>query len=205
MLRRRTPGKERVIRTLLNHPDGTLTKYKVAKASECPWASTHRILKGLEKAGLIRDTRVLRFKDLVMVWNGWKAGYDVREYLVREPLKVFRRATASGGLQYALTTYQAENLVQNYLFPSRIDFYIEPEEKQKWHSMLVKEEEALVGKGNVRLVVAHDKHVFYNSQIIEGLRIVSIPQLIVDLFREGGVCVEAADNLLEKVATENLV
>ncbi len=34
--------------------------------------------------------------------------------------------------------------------------------------------------------------------------IVSIPQLILDLYNEGGACVEAADNLLNKVLTNAL-
>ena len=31
-------------------------------------------------------------------------------------------------LDYALTTYQAETLVQGFLFPSTTDFYIQPEQ-----------------------------------------------------------------------------
>jgi hypothetical protein len=46
--------------------------------------------------------------------------------------------------------------------------------------------------------------VFYNSFKRKDLDIVSIPQLIVDLFEEGGVCTEAAEKLLEKV-TEHAV
>jgi hypothetical protein len=58
--------------------------------------------------------------------------------------------------------------------------------------------EGLVGKGNMRLLTT-DPHVFYNSFRQQGLNIVSIPQLIVDLLEEDGVCTEAAEKLLEKV------
>ncbi|MGQ9552395.1 MAG: hypothetical protein ACUVUE_08220 [Candidatus Bathycorpusculaceae bacterium] len=44
-----------------------------------------------------------------------------------------------------------------------------------------------------------DSHVFYGSFKRQGLTIVCIPQLIVDLLEEGGVCTEAAEKLLEKV------
>jgi hypothetical protein len=98
-------------------------------------------------------------------------------------------------MKYALTTYSAENLVQGYLFPSRVDFYIDPADLKKWHLLL--SEKGLVGKGNVRILMT-DNHVFYNSFVKNGLMIVSMPQLIVDLLVEGVVAVEAAEKLLEK-------
>jgi len=58
--------------------------------------------------------------------------------------------------------------------------------------------EGLVGKGNVRLLIA-DHHVFYGASERQGLNVVSLPQLIIDLLEEGGVCTEAAEKLLKKV------
>ena len=62
----------------------------------------------------------------------------------------------------------------------------------------VLEEKGLLGGGNTRLR-ATDGHVFYNVQTVDGMTTVSTPQLIVDLLTEGGPCVEAAENLIEKV------
>ena len=42
-----------------------------------------------------------------------------------------------------------------------------------------------------------DEHVFYNSFEKDGLKIVSIPQLIIDLMNEGEVCVEATELLIK--------
>jgi hypothetical protein len=208
LIGKRTIDKERIIRVVLNNPEGNLTKYRVAKLSACPWPSTYRILKQLEEVQLVRGTKVEKFKDLVLLWKNWKVKYDVRDYMVKDPLNILRQINSDDNrernLQYALTTYQAENLIQNYLFPSRTDFYIRPEDKQAWHKVLL-EAGALVGKGNVRTIIACDPHVFYRTQTFERLDVVSLPQLIVDLYREGGVCVEAADNLLEKVVKENVV
>ena len=64
-------------------------------------------------------------------------------------------------------------------------------------------ENGLVGKGNMKLLLA-DKHVFDGSFEIDELNLVSLPQLIIDLFDEGGVCVEAAEKLLEKVVRNNV-
>ena len=104
-------------------------------------------------------------------------------------------------LQYALTTYQGENIVQHYLFPSRIDVYIRKEDTERLHELTTRE--GLVGKGNVRFLIT-DEHIFYKTLERSGLNVVSPPQLIVDLFEEGGVCVEAAEKLLERVAVDGV-
>ena len=49
----------------------------------------------------------------------------------------------------------------------------------------------------MRLLI-EDEHAFYSNIKKEGLRIVSIPQLILDLLREEGVAIEAAHMLMEK-------
>lgn len=184
--------RERVIRILLNRPDGTLTKYEVAKRGECSYSWVHEFLGKLEAKGLVDKTKVRDYAGLVKYWLEVKTEPNKKGYMHKDPLRLLRRTS----LQYALTTYQAENLVQHYLFPSRVDLYIRNEDAKPWHELITKE--GLVGKGNVRLLLAGE-HVFYGSFERNGLKVVSLPQLIVDLFDEEGVCVEAAEKLLEKV------
>ena len=54
-----------------------------------------------------------------------------------------------------------------------------------------------MGKGNFRLFL-DDEHVFYHNIQKKDFRIVSIPQLILDLLREEGVAVEAAHMLMKR-------
>lgn len=183
--------RERVLRVLLNHPNGDLTQYKLAKLTDSAFSWVHDTLKGLEKKGLIEGTKVRKYKELFLLWRDWKITPKTREYMIREPLDILRKTN----MKYALTTYSAENLVQSYLFPSRVDFYIDSKDLKKWHNLL--SEKGLVGKGNVRILMT-DNHVFYNSFVKKGLTLVSVPQLIVDLLVEGLVAVEAAEMLLEK-------
>ena len=112
--------------------------------------------------------------------------------MIRNPLKIFKKIK----MDYAITTYQAENLMQHYLFPSRIDMYIKEEDVQTWHSFLLKE--GLYGRGNVRIIGA-DEHTMYGKRKLNGLFIVSLPQLIIDLLTEGGPAAEAAEMLLSKL------
>lgn len=195
-MKRRGVLRERVIRVLLNEPDGTLTKYRIAKEAECSFPWVHEFLGKLGASRLVKGTKVIDYAGLIKYWLEVKTKPDKREYMHKKPISLIEKAS----LPYALTTYQAENLVQHYLFPSRTDLYIKAEDVEKWHETITKE--GLVGKGNLRLLLT-DSHVFYGSLKRQGLTIVSIPQLIIDLFEEGGVCTEAAEKLLEKVKVKN--
>jgi hypothetical protein len=189
--------RERIIRILLNEPGGTLTKYRVAKEAECSFSWVHEFLGKLETMRLVNGTRIRDYEGLIGYWRKVKTKPDKKEYMHKDPLSLLKRTM----LQYALTTYQAENLVQHYLFPSRTDLYIMEKDAERWHELMARD--GLVGKGNVRLLLA-DRHVFYGLFEQHELKIVSLPQLIVDLFDEGGVCVEAAEKLVEKVTDHAL-
>lgn len=184
--------RERVVRVLLNEPEGTLTKYRLAKKADCSFPWLHEFLGKLEKLRLVKNTKVTDYSGLVKYWLNIKTKPEKQEYMCKDPISLIKKAQ----LPYALTTYQAENLVQHYLFPSRTDLYIKTEDKEKWHNLIIAG--GLIGRGNTRLLIT-DSHVFYNSFKRQDLTIASYPQLIVDLFEEGGVCTEAAEKLLEKV------
>ena len=136
-------------------------------------------------------TQVIDIQGLFSYWLKINPRPSFREYQVQDPLEMLNKTT----LKYALTTYYAESLTQNYLFPSRVDIYIEEHDLQAWHKLLTTS--GLVGKGNFRVLI-DDQHVFYSSRKIRGYTIVSMPQLIFDLLREEGVAVEAAHMLMER-------
>jgi len=184
--------RERIIRTLLIEPNGTLTKYKLAKMADASFPWTHEFLNKLQAQQLVKGTQVTNYAGLINYWLQIKTKPEKRDYMHKNPINLIQKTN----LAYALTTYQAENLVQHYLFPSRIDLYIKKEDAEKWHQEITAE--GLVGKGNLRLLIS-DEHVFYGAFKRQELMVVSIPQLIVDLLQEGGVCTEAAEKLIQKV------
>ena len=184
--------RERILRVLLNSKEA-LSKNELSKRAECTRQWVILFLKELEKKKLIKDTTPTDRKKFLDYWiSTAKKPKKFRSYMVRESLDVLKKSK----LDYALTTYQAENIVQHYLFPSRIDIYIREEDLDRWHILMTKN--GLYGKGNVRVMVA-DPHVMYGKRMIDGLSIVSIPQLIVDLTLEGGPCQEAAEILTKRM------
>ncbi|PSP40330.1 hypothetical protein BRC66_04130 [Halobacteriales archaeon QH_2_66_30] len=188
--RQRGFNKERIIRVLLNHTGKNLTKYRLAQLAEAsePW--TRQYTDKLEEQGLIHGTEVEKVRGLYEAWLEQHIKPNQLEVSLQQPMQLLRDTD----LQYALTTYQAENLHQGLLFASTTDFYISPDQIENW--LAIVEEKGLLGGGNTRLRVL-DHEVFYNNQTIEGLTTVSIPQLILDLLDEGGPCKEAADKLIQ--------
>jgi DNA-binding Lrp family transcriptional regulator len=184
--------RERILRVLLNNPSGDVSRYRVAKQVGCSYPWVREFLLKLEDIELVKGTKVIDYPGLFQYWKSVSLKNKHKTYMIKRPLKVLKDAS----LLYALTTYQAETLIQNYLFPSRIDIYVKEENWEEWHKLL--SEKGLVGGGNLRLLLSDD-HVFYRSFEKKGLRIVSIPQLIVDLLKEGGVCIEAAEMLIERM------
>jgi hypothetical protein len=183
--------RERILRVLLKHPDGSLTMYRLAKEAGCshPWVI--EFLTTLEQKKLTKKTKVIDVEGLFIYWLEINTYPAYREYNVQNPLEILNKTK----LKYALTTYYAESLTQHYLFPSRVDIYIQEEDIQAWHTTLT--EHGLVGKGNFRILL-DDTHVFYANTMQKKIRIVSRPQLILDLLREQGVAVEAAHKLMTK-------
>ncbi len=168
------------------------TWYRIAKDAEVSYGWTHDVLRGLENEGIIEGLDIIDPKGLFMKWLTRRDRRLFREYNVQEPEGVI----AGSGLDHAYTGYFAENQLNHYLFPRYQEIYIKPSDAPQWHALMTTR--GYVGKGNVHLILADD-HVFFERQEVNGHHIVSTQQLIVDLYRTGAECSEAADLLLSKV------
>lgn len=188
--RERGFNKDRIIRVLLNHTGERLTKYRVAQLSEASESWTRQYTETLEEQGLLDGTEVVAPNELYQVWLDQRIEPNQLTVSVQQPMDLL----AETDLQYALTTYGAENLHQGLLFTSTTDFYIAPAEIDEWLGVV--EEKGLLGGGNTRIRVL-DEHVCYNPQLVDGFSTVSIPQLILDLLAEGGPCEQAAETLID--------
>ncbi len=184
--------QDRILRVLLAE-NKVLSKNELSKKAECSRQWVILFLRKLEEKKLAKGSKSIDKIKLLKYWLSiYKKPKKYREYLIQNPLKSLKKIS----LDYAVTTYYAENAVQKYIFPSRLDIYIKEEDLQKWHKLLT--EEGLYGKGNVRIIIT-DPHIMYNKRRINSLSIVSLPQLIMDLYKEGGPCEEAAEMLLVKL------
>jgi hypothetical protein len=176
----------------MDTPDGTLTAYRIHIKAECSEQWVGSYLKKLENKSLIENTKVTDIYGLFEHWLRIRSPLQFAEYHLQEdPLVIVKNSN----LSYALTTYQADNIIHRYLFPTRTDIYILKDELDLWHKTLLSY--GLIGAGNTRVIIA-DPHLIKNSIKRRGYFIVPKSQLICDLFMEGGVAMEAATLLVRK-------
>ena len=193
--RERGFGKERILRVLLSHDGAEITKYRVAQLAEVTEAWCREYTERLEADGLIEDTEIVDARGLYREWQKERIEPNQLTVSFQNPMDLLEATE----LAYALTTYQAENLHQGFLFPSTTDFYVLPAEIDDW--LTVVERKGMLGGGNTRIRV-HDEHVLRDTECVEGFRTVAMAQLIVDLLDEGGPCEAAAEKLIASVHGE---
>jgi predicted ArsR family transcriptional regulator len=189
--RQRGFKKERLHRVLLNHPDGERSRYEIAKEADVSSSWAYEYFDQLAEAGIVEDTKVRDPSTLYQRWRETRVEPNAVQVSLQQPLERIQET----GLDYALTTDEAEQVHQGFLFPSTTALYVREDDIDKWLDVV--EEEGFVGGGNTELR-ATDEHVFYNVQTLDGVTTVSIPQLIVDLLNEDGPAAEAADRLMTR-------
>ncbi len=182
----------RIILELLHHPGGTLSKYRIAQDTDTNISWVIMFLRRLEHQKIILGTKVLNIDQLVDEYLAVVPPPKSWNFFIRNPLEYLQKIK----LKYALTTYAAENFTSYHLFLSRYDLYIKKNDLQQWTDSLF--QEGLVGGGNFRLLIPFDEYIFKFMEKRKKLNLVSIPLLMIDLKREGGVCMEAYEYLVKK-------
>ena len=83
--------RERIIRTLLVEPNGTLTKYKLAKLAESSFTWTHEFLNKLQTQKLVKGTQVTNYTGLINYWLKIKISPEEKDYMHKTPLNLFKQ------------------------------------------------------------------------------------------------------------------
>jgi hypothetical protein len=182
--------REHLLRVLLSHPDGELSKRALSREAKTTDAWAVKLTNQLEDEGLVEGTTVRDPRALYQYWRDKRIPPSKLSVSLQSPVEVMQNTD----LTHAFTTYRAENAHQGFLFTSNTAVYVAPDETKEWLSVI--EDNGLIGGGNTEFRVT-DSHVYYEATTVNGLETVSIPQLIVDLLDEGGSCVKAAERLIE--------
>lgn len=176
---------------LLNHAESKLSRYEIAKEADVSTSWAYDYLGQLEKEGFVEDPTVTDPWTLYERWLETRIKPNTVRVALQQPIEKIRQSR----LDYALTTDEAEQIHQGFLFASTTSIYVREDDIDDWLELV--SETGLIGGGNTELR-ATDEHVFYNAQRVNGIITGSVPQLIVDLRDEGGPAVEAADRLLDR-------
>lgn len=182
---------ERLHRMLLNHPKGELSRYELAKRADVSTSWAYDYIDTLAGDSLVDETAVVDPQALYERWQETRIQPNTVQVALQQPLDRIKES----GLDYALTTDEAEQLHQGFLFASSTAIYVREDDIEDWLDLI--EQHGFVGGGNTELR-ATDEHVFYNTATVDNLVTVSIPQLIVDLLDEDGPATEAANRLMNQ-------
>ena len=190
---RRNIKNVRIIKNLLQQPKGKWTKYGLAKASGCSRQWVIYFLRDLEKNKYVSGTKVIDIMGLTKYGATIiLAPLRTVDCYYQKPLRLLRGA----GNDYAITTTYAENAISHHLFKTRCDAYVtEARFKRLWPEIV---KEGLLGKGNLRLIIPSDERIISEAVLVRGIRYVSLGQLMIDLVNEGGVGIEAVEELVKK-------
>jgi hypothetical protein len=152
---------------------------------------TYNVIKELEKIGYMSEGIIVDVSGMFELWKKRPNTSKIIEYHIQDVDNFVMNVS----LDYAATTYYAENRLGQYILPRILELYVHEYDIKKWHDQIM--EIGYLGKGNLKINVS-DEHIFWHKKRMEGLTIVSIQQVIVDLLREGGITIEAAENLIER-------
>ena len=195
--------RERILRRLLEPPEnGSWTAYSLAKAARCTRTYAHDYLLRLQEEGIVRKTRVTNYALLFEYWLAIAERPRAVDFFVSNPPGFFHPSTAR---LFALTTYAGEALRHGYLSVPRYDIYILERDEQSWRQR-AEVMGAVRGAGNIRLLIG-DPDVPRTARLEQraqrlmdapgALPVVPDSQLVLDLYREGGPAVEAADRIVQ--------
>jgi DNA-binding Lrp family transcriptional regulator len=190
---RRNIKNIRIIKLLIRRPKGEWTRYGLAKASGCSRQWVIYFLRKLEKKGFVSGTGAIDVLGLVKYGASIiPAPLRTVDCYYQNPLKLLKTA----GKEYAITTTYAENALSHHLFKTRCDAYVTEAMLKTLWARIVKD--GLLGRGNLRLIIPLDEKIISEAAPIRGVRYVSIGQLMLDLVNEGGVGIEALEELVKK-------
>jgi len=188
----------RMVRWLLVEPEHSWTVTEMGRKAKASAGFVSRAFATLERdAYIIRTDGAAGIRDFDGLLGAWAKApplHDIRIERVSAagPAEVVASiAAAKLKSEYALTTEAAAEFVAPFARFSKVEMYVA--DANVWSRLL--RLEAVSRGGNVALIRPQDPGVFDGGEIRQKVRLVSWPQLFVDLYRKGGAAREAAEFL----------
>ncbi len=199
----------RIIRVLLVKWPKTWDLRSLAKESGVSLGTAHTVAHTLLKGKYaIRESHRGEFKIinpwvLLKRWGAYNQ-YNNRHRFVHyysyehDMGKFLEQVKTKSGPSYALTTLVGALQVAPYVRPTNIHIYVQSEKDAKqWAKLL--DLAPIEETGNIIFAIPDDDHIFYGSQNINGINVVSNVQLYVDLLNYPARGEEAAEALYKKI------
>lgn len=198
-----------IIRVLLNE-NKKLKLRELAGKAKVSLGMTVRIVNALEASGHLEKRGGIRVISCEKLLKSWSYTVSIKEnkkieflaaerpqYLIKKISDLLRKE------DYAFTLFSATEIIAPYVAPNKVHLYILENEEKKISNIFIKEGIMPAEEGNIVCFSVDENH-FYGNKEIRGIKIISLPQLYVDLISYGGRGEEAAEQILKLLGEKNV-
>jgi len=199
-----------IIRVLLNEKNKKLKLRDLASRAKVSLGMTVRIVNALESCRYLEKKRGIKAVNWENLLKSWAYTVSIKEnsrieflgaerpqYLIKKISQLLRKEV------YAFTLFSATEIISPYVAPNKVHLYILKGSEKKISDILTREEIMPAEEGNIVCYLVDEKH-FYGSYEARNTKIISLPQLYVDLISYGGRGEEAAEQIINLLKKENV-
>jgi hypothetical protein len=185
------PRASRVVRALLVERERAWRLEELGRAVEVSLGHAHNVVKRLEDLDWVERGRDGRYRlarpgELL---DAWRDEYTYRlnassAFVApvdrRRVMEALARHATELGVSYAFTLHAGASLIGPHVRVSTVHCYVAGDMDALARALGL---QAVEGEGSVYLMTPYDRGVFYAPVVKAGFRVVSLPQLYVDLYR----------------------
>ncbi|MEK6876788.1 MAG: type IV toxin-antitoxin system AbiEi family antitoxin [Nanoarchaeota archaeon] len=199
-----------IIRVLLNEKDKKIGLRELAGKAKVSLGTAVKIVGALESTGYLEKKRGIKVISWENLLKSWSYTVSIKEnkkveflaaerpqYLIKKISSLLRKES------YAFTLFSATEIIVPYVAPDKTHLYILEDDEKKIAENFLKQGIMHAEQGNIICYLVGQNH-FYGCKEIRGAKIISLPQLYVDLVSYGGRGEEAAEMVLKLMRSKNV-
>lgn len=192
-----------IIRVLLNERVKKLKLRELSAKAKVSLGMTVKVINALESTGYISKKNGIKVLNWEKLLKAWSYAVSIKEnkkieFLAPERPQYLIKKISNLLIKelYAFTLFSATEIIAPYTAPDKVHLYIFKDIAKQISEILVKNNIMPAEEGNIVCYLVDEKY-FYGAKDVRDTKIISLPQLYVDLVSYGGRGEESAEQILK--------